>query len=173
MILPSVDYDNPGDIDLQLARKFQRLVNLEFFRSGLYPPSALIDPSDGSLRARYAPMQRLLVSENPFLIRNGLDHAVLRKLSRAHHRCYFEFLAELKREVRAQRRQCSAVMESIESWDVRRFVSQLVFSEAALLCLRWMGWRKSLGLAVDVGFIGELLDQLLLGAILPSEARTA
>jgi hypothetical protein len=159
-----------GFIDRQITRAFQYLVDSEFRTLGIDPlpsPHAELSP-----RLRYAPMQRLLLSEDHFLERAMLSAKGAQLLHQAHLACYRMFLKELRAEVRRSRRRTSFAMECSGRWDLQPFLGRLVRSESSLIYLSWLGWKGRFGFRIDVGLMAGLLDYLLLGEISQPEAMT-
>lgn len=161
-------------LDRHILRALQQVVNIELAESGAECAPRFACGEELSPYERYAPMRRLLVSEGTMLPSKGSTKGVVsgcfRKLEHEHVRCYFMYLAVLRREVRGALRDRVLAMESTQNWNVQPYLSRWLYSERILLQLRWMGWRKRLGLAVNVLVVGDLLDFLLADA-LASEAQ--
>jgi hypothetical protein len=132
--------------------------------SARLPPNASFSLmfDDGlSVRERYAPMPRLLVEDDElFLAREG-SQAVIKTLRREHRRCYFRYVSQLTREIRAARRLGTLAMASKENWSFGVLTARTVLSESSLLYLRWLGCRHALGITVAARDVNECLDFLL------------
>jgi hypothetical protein len=108
-------------------------------------------------RLYYSPMERLLLREDDYLLREGLPSSAVRALRKAHLACYRMFLSQLRHDVRQSRR--------IDRWEFQPTASRFLLSESALLYLAWLGWKSSLGFTVDIDLLSCLLDGLLLPQI--------
>jgi hypothetical protein len=160
----------PREPETQARNVFVRLLTSEVVRTGVASPLMLLGEDGPSVRARYAPMQRLLTRvDEQFLRRQGCPEAAMR-LRREHRRCYREFLADLRREIRQARRLRGLAMASAGSWDFWSLLAYVVLSEFSLLYLGWLGWRHSAGIATAARDVTECLNFLLADPRLPAEA---
>lgn len=119
-----------------------------------------------SARQRYAPMERLLLSEHEFCRRQEMPATLESRLRRSHRKSYYEYLRALGKEVRAARRQTTVAMASAEQWSGPAVIRSFAVSESALLRLRWLGLKSSLGIEVECGAVSRSLDGLLSDPIL-------
>jgi hypothetical protein len=94
------------------------------------------------------------------LRREGCPEAALR-LRREHRRCYREFLADLRREIREARRLRGLAMASGGNWDFWSLFAYFVLSECSLFYLGWLGWRHSAGITAAARDVTECLNFLL------------
>jgi len=148
-------------VDARPRNAFLRLLTSEAARYGIRSSSSLCNNSEISTRLRYAPMQRLLArSDINFLERLGCSKAAA-KLRREHRQCYWQFLAELRRDIRDARRLRGLAMASAERWDFWSLLAYTVLSECSLLYLRWLGCRYSVGIPTSAGDVTECLNFLL------------
>ena len=160
----------PRAAETQIHNAFVRLLASEAVRLGVAPPLMLPDEAGPSVRVRYAPMQRLLTqADERFLRREGCPEAAMR-LRREHRRCYREFLADLRREMRQARRLRGLAMASAGNWDFWSLSAYVVFSECSLLYLGWLGWRHSAGITSAARDVTECLNFLLADPRLAAEA---
>lgn len=150
----------PREPETQVRNSFVRLLASEAVRLGVASPLML--PDEGpSLRARYAPMQRLLTqADEQFLRREGCPEVALR-LRHEHRRCYRQFLADLRREIREVRRLRGLAMASAGHWDFWSLFAYVVLSECSLFYLGWLGWRNSAGITAAARDVTECLNFLL------------
>ena len=147
-----------------------RLLASEAIRLGIDSPLLWSQETEFPARDRYAPMQRLLTSEDErFLASQGVPQAAA-KLRRDHRRCYWEFLANLKGDIRRARRLQGLAMASAEKWDFWALLAHVLLSESSLLYLAWLGWKHSAGITAAARDVTECLDFLLAGPRFPVEA---
>jgi hypothetical protein len=146
----------------QISNGFIRLLAAESARLGADAAPALpFDEQELPVRERYAPMQRLLAQEDElFLIEQGA-RASAKRLRREHRTCYFHYVSQLTREIRAARRLRTVAMASQEHWSFWILLEHTVLSESSLLYLRWLGCRHALGTTVSARDVRECLDFLL------------
>jgi hypothetical protein len=151
----------PSRPEAQIRNAFVRLLTSEAMRLGVSSPPISPDEGRSSARERYAPMQRLLtLADEHFLQREGCPKAA-RKLRREHRRCYREFLADLRREIRQARQLRGLAMASAGNWDFWSLFAYVVLSECSLLYLGWLGWRHSAGITSAARDVTECLNFLL------------
>ncbi len=150
--------------DLRINNGFIRLLTAESVRFGADAPLTLmLDDAGFSVSQRYAPMQRLLASDDElFLVRHGAP-ALAKSVRREHRHCYFCYVSRLTREVRAARRLRTLAMASQEKWSFWILLAHALLSESSLLYLRWLGCRHAMGIKVAARDVRECLDFLLVG----------
>jgi len=156
--------------EARIQNAFVRLLASETIRRGRLSLPVSLGESEFSVRARYAPMQRLLTrADENFLCRQGCPKAAA-KLRREHRQCYWEFLARLRREIRQSRQLRGLAMASADEWDLWSLTSYAILSECSLLYLGWLGWRHSVGLPSAACNVTECLNFLLSGPKFALEA---
>lgn len=159
-----------GFLERQITRAFQRLVDLELKDHGIDPIPMPDWSREAPPQLRYAPMRRLLVSEDEFLSGRGLSSRLIEELRRSHLRCYFLFLSELRKEIRHSRLQELRTMDIAERWDLQPWIMRAFRSESALVNLAWFGWKARCGLSINAKLLCEALDSLLAVGISHPEA---
>ena len=158
------------ELDAEISNTLVRLLASEAARLGVDTPLRLPHDTESPARLRYAPMQRLLTRDDErFLDRAGVPHAAVR-LRREHRRCYREFLANLKHDVRIARQLRGLAMASTEQWDFWSLLAHVVLSESSLLYLAWLGWKHAAGITAGARDVTECLDFLLADPRFPVEA---
>jgi len=140
---------------------FLRLLNSDGICFGVRSSSPLLCNSDISTRLRYAPMQRLLARSDIKFLEHAGCRRVAAKLRHEHRQCYWQFLAELRSDIRKARRLRSLAMASAGNWDFRSLLAYTLLSECSLLYLGWLGCRHSLGMPSPAGGVTECLNFLL------------
>lgn len=141
------------ELDDQIVHAFSQVLKCVAHRTGRL---VLLDAETYvSAQVRYGPMGGLLASER------GLSASGARALSQEHRRCYFAYLADLRREVREARQDHARVMASVEKWNLTGAFAWVLLSESSLLTLWLLGWKSSLGLPVTAEHVIECLDLLL------------
>ena len=155
---------------MEICNTFVRLLASRAARLGVEVPQLLSSEVEPPARMRYAPMQRLLsVDDECFLRHEGVPAAAVR-LRREHRRCYREFLANLRREIRKARRLQSLAMASAGEWDFWPLLANVLLSESSLLYLGWLGWKHSAGVSLAARDVKECLDFLLAAPRFPVAA---
>ncbi len=150
--------------DSEIKNRFIRMLALKSARLGLdLPPLSTLDEEGNSARARYAPMHRLLTQDDDlFLVGQGFRDAA-KKLRREHRNCYFDYLARLRRELRAGRKLGTLAMASKGNWSFPNLLTHTLITESSLLYLQWLGCRHAAGVTVGARDVKECLDFLLAG----------
>jgi hypothetical protein len=147
--------------DSRIRNAFVRLLASKAADLGVTSPLISFDQSEFPARVRYAPMQRLLTSDDErFLRRHGCPQAALR-LRREHRRYYRQYLANLKREIRGARRLQNLAMASAGHWDFCSLLTNTALSECSMLYLTWLGWKHSAGITGTAQDVTECLNFLL------------
>jgi len=123
--------------------------------SGLHDDDGLLT------RERFAPMKRLLGAGDEAFLRAQGDPWQARRTNRDHRRAYQAYLKELSREVRHQGALRKLAMSGSANWDVRTDLQKTFAYESALLRLRWLGWKRFLGIHVDAAAIEDCLATLI------------
>jgi hypothetical protein len=151
-------------------RKMKRFSKL--FVMKLSVPS-LAEPDDDGLftREHFAPMKRLLgTADEEFLRAHGCFQQV-RRTRLDHRQAYNGYLKELGDQVRRQRTLRKLAMSGSGNWDIRADMQKTFVCESALLYLRWLSWKRFLGIRVDAAAIEDCLA-LLLPAFRPISQAT-
>jgi hypothetical protein len=147
--------------DWHIKNGFVRRLTLESARLGTdLPPIIMSDEQGFSVRERYAPMQRLLAQDDELFLKQQGFPTAGRKLRRLHRNCYFDYVTNLTREIRAARRLRALAMASEEKWSFRILLRQTLLTESSLLYLRWLGCRHAVGVNVSARDVKECLDFL-------------
>jgi hypothetical protein len=147
---------------LRISNSFIRLLTIKPERreadSPLFP---VLGEQETSVRARYAPMTRLLARDDElFLAKQGLP-AFARTLRRRHRKCYFRYITRLAKEIRTGRKLSAHAMASQGRWNFRNLLVPVLLSEFSLLYLRWLGIRHAFGTTIAPRDVREGLDFLL------------
>ena len=123
----------------------------------------LLEDAELSVRARYAPMHRLLATDDELFLRNQGLQAAAKQLRRQHRRCFFQYVTRLTREIRTARRLRVLAMASTERWSFWTLLAHTVLAESSLLYLRWLGCKHALGTGVEPRDVKACLDFLITG----------
>src|SRR5260370_15432604 len=135
--------------------------------SGLF----VMEPSEPSLaelqdewlftREHFAPMKRLLSAKDEEYLRAHGWFQQARRTRLDHRQAYNGYLKELSYQVRRQRALRKLAMSGAGNWDVLADLQKTFVCESALLYLRWLSWKRFLGIRVDAAPIDDCLAALV------------
>ncbi len=114
-----------------------------------------------STREHFAPMKRLLSTSDEEYLRAQCAFQQARRTRRDHRQAYNGYLKELRQQVRRRRALRKLAMSGAGNWDVRADIQKTLICESTLLYLRWLGWKRFLGIHVDAAAIEDCLSVLV------------
>ncbi|HEY6391113.1 MAG TPA: hypothetical protein VIX89_07545 [Bryobacteraceae bacterium] len=106
-------------------------------------------------------MKRLLSAGDAAFLRAQGNPRQARRINRDHRKAYQAYLKELGYQARRQRVLRKLAMSGTRNWDVRADLQKTLQCESVLLYLRWLGWKRFLGISVDGAAIEECLAILV------------
>jgi hypothetical protein len=131
----------------------------------------LQDDDELFTREFFAPIKRLLGTEDEEYLRAHGCFQQARRIRQDHRQAYNGYLKELGYQVRCQRALRKLAMRGSGNWDIRADMQKTLLCESALLYLRWLSWKRFLGIRVDAAAIEDCLA-LLLPAFRPISQAT-
>lgn len=121
----------------------------------------LEDDDELFTRQSFAPMKRLLDTRDEEFLRARGGAEVAKQYVRDQREIYKGYLKELSYQVRRQRAFRKLAMSGARNWDIRADMRKTLICEAALLHLRWLGWKRFFGIRVDTAVIDKYLTVLI------------
>jgi hypothetical protein len=112
-------------------------------------------------REHFAPMKRLLSTKDEEYLRAQGCPQQARRTRLDHRQAYNGYLKELGYQVRRRRALRKLAMSGAGNWDVRADMQKTFICESALVYLRWLGWKRFLGIRIDAAAIEDCLAVLV------------
>jgi len=141
-----------------MCAQLRQLFALEM---GVQSLADLLD-EESLTRARFAPMKRLLSNQDEDYLHARIDAGEILLFRKARREAYFGYLKELRYQVRRQRILRKLAMNGSGDYSAMRAdLQKLLMCKSALVYLRWLGWKRFLGIRVDGAVIEDCLALLV------------